>query len=184
MAIQTFKWSLDRYHAAISNGLIQADDRLELLRGDLIVMSPEGEPHAYYSSEIGDYLRRSLGNRAKIRENHPITLPNDSEPEPDIAVVQPLGQEYLSHHPYPENIFWLIEFSQSSLEKDLDLKKAIYAEANIQEYWVVSLTPAKLYVFRNPVQADYTSKLILTVGTISPLSFPELQIEVQRCMNV
>ncbi|MEL7036633.1 MAG: Uma2 family endonuclease [Cyanobacteria bacterium J06592_8] len=183
MTIATFKWSLDRYHEAIAKGTIRKGDRIELLRGDLVLMSPEREPHAYYSSEVADYLRALLGNQAKIRESHPITLPNNSEPEPDIAVVQPLGREYLNHHPYPENIFWLIEFSKSSLEKDLGLKKSIYAEAKIQEYWVIDLKELEIKVFRNPDQNDYRSELTLKTGTLSPLAFPDIEIDIQQLID-
>jgi len=75
------------------------DDRpVELLHGEIVQMSPEGEPHAYFSTEAGDYLSRLLGNRALVSPAKPITLPNDSEAEPDIAIVECLGREYLSHH--------------------------------------------------------------------------------------
>ncbi|MCG5059323.1 MAG: Uma2 family endonuclease [Limnoraphis sp. WC205] len=183
MTVTLFKWSLDRYHEAIAKGSIREDDRIELLRGDLVVMSPEREPHAYYSRSVSDYLRELLGSQAQISEGHPITLPNNSEPEPDIAIVQPLAKEYLDHHPYPENIFWIIEFSQTSLEKDLGLKKSIYAQAKIQEYWVVNLNNTELKVFRNPINDDYTSELTLITGTISPLAFPDILIEVQQLIN-
>ncbi|EAW36650.1 Uma2 family endonuclease [Lyngbya sp. PCC 8106] len=180
MTVTMFKWSLDRYHEALAKGSIREDDRIELLRGDLVVMSPEREPHAYYSRSVGDYLREQLRTQAQISEGHPITLPNNSEPEPDIAIIQPLGKEYLNHHPYPENIFWIIEFSNTSLEKDLGLKKSIYAEAKIQEYWVVNLKGLELKVFRNQSHDNYTEELTLTTGTISPLPFPDILIEVQQ----
>ena len=83
-------------------------------------MAPESEPHAYSSDEAGEYLTYLLGDRAKVRQAKPITLLNSqSEPEPDIAVVQWLGREYCQHHPYPENIFLAIEYADSSLKKDL-----------------------------------------------------------------
>ncbi|MHC5731504.1 MAG: Uma2 family endonuclease, partial [Nostoc sp.] len=117
--------------------------------------SPEGEPHAYCSHESAEYLADLLGKRAAIRQAKPITLPNDSEPEPDIAIVQPLGREYREHHPYPENILWLIEYANSSLEKDLETKSKIYAEAGILEYWVVNLKKLHLVVFREILDGEY-----------------------------
>ncbi|NJL86685.1 MAG: Uma2 family endonuclease [Leptolyngbyaceae cyanobacterium SM1_1_3] len=126
MALATYKWTIEHYHQAVAAGLFE-ESLVELLRGDLVVMPPEGEPHAYYNSEAGDYIRALLGTRAKIREAYPITLPNDSEPIPDLAIVKPLGAAYLSHHPYPGDIFWLIEFSNTTLSKDLSEKKDIYS---------------------------------------------------------
>lgn len=84
---------------------ILSDRKVELLNGEIVEIFAEGEPHAYCSHEAAKYLINLLGNRATIRQAKPITLLNDSEPEPDIAIVQPLGREYRQHHPYPENIF-------------------------------------------------------------------------------
>jgi Uma2 family endonuclease len=147
-------------------------------------MSPEGEPHAYFSSEAGEYLTRLLGDRAMIRQSKPITLPNESEPEPDIAVVQRLGREYLEHHPYPEQIFWLIEYSDSSLDKDLQTKSKIYAEVGILEYWVVNLKKRQVVVFREPEDGEYASKVTLNGGTIYPLAFPDVAVSVDAIVSV
>lgn len=182
MTITTYKWTIERYHQAIDAGLFD-DEPVELLRGDIIVMPPERETHAYYNSEVGDYLRTLLGLRVKIREAHPITLPNDSEPAPDLAIVKPLGAVYLEHHPYPDNIFWLIEFSLATLSKDLNEKKAVYSEASIAEYWVVNLKDRELTIFRDLENSRYTTEETFTTGFVSPLAFPDVQIQVQRLMN-
>ena len=77
--ITAYKWTIERYHQAIALGLFD-DQPVELLRGDIIVMPPEGKSHAYYNSEVRDYLRALLGDRAKVREAHPITLPTNLNP--------------------------------------------------------------------------------------------------------
>jgi Uma2 family endonuclease len=182
MTVTPYKWTLDRYHQAIDAGLFD-DQPIELLRGELIVMPPEREPHAYYNSEVGDYLRALLGTRAKIREAHPITLPNDSEPVPDLAIVQPLGAVYLEHHPYPSDIFWLIEFSKATLSYDLTVKRSIYAEAGISEYWVVNLNDNELKVFRDLDQGNYTTEATYKSGAISPRAFTDIEISVQRLVH-
>jgi Uma2 family endonuclease len=115
--LTTAKWTLDDYHRMIDVGIL-VDRRVELLYGEIVEIAPEGTPHSYYSDESATCLRTLLGNRARVREAKPITLPNTSEPEPDLAIVEPLGTVYLEHHPYPENIFWLIEFSNTSLTLD------------------------------------------------------------------
>jgi Uma2 family endonuclease len=182
MNITIAKWTIADYHSMIEAGILR-DRKVELLKGEIVEMSPEGEPHAYCSSEAGDYLASLLGEVAKIRHAKPITLPNDSEPEPDIAIVQPLGREYREHHPYTENIFWLIEYSNTSLEKDLEAKSKIYAEAGISEYWVVNLKKSHLIVFREPLDGEYSTKLTLTIGTISSLAFPNISVAVDRIIN-
>ncbi len=182
MTVTTAKWSLADYHRMIQAGILD-DRRVELLQGEIIEMSPEGESHAYSSSEAAEYLADTLGKQVTVRQAKPITLPNNSEPEPDIAIVQRLGREYRSHHPYPQNIFWVIEYSDSSLEKDLELKSKIYAEAGILEYWVVNLKTLELVIFREPQNREYTSKMVLTGGSIQPLSFPGVILSIEAILN-
>jgi Uma2 family endonuclease len=183
MTVTTYKWTIERYHRAIEAGIFD-NQPIELLRGDLIVMPPEREPHAYYNTEAADYLRILLGERVKIRDAKPVTLPNNSEPVPDVAIVKPLGEVYLEHHPYPEDIFWVIEFSNATLSKDLGEKKEIYAEAGIVEYWVVNLKTPQLQVFRDIENGQYTTELTLTTGTIAPLAFPDVFVRVERLIGV
>ncbi len=87
-------------------------------------MPPEGPLHAQLSTDAGDYLRSLVGEKALVRDAKPITIPEtSSEPEPDLAIVQPLRQLYRTRHPYPENVFWVIEYANTSLSKDLDTKR-------------------------------------------------------------
>lgn len=182
MTVTTAKWTLEDYHCMIEVGLLEAR-RVELLNGEIVEMPPESPEHAYLGDEVGKYLRDLLGDRAQVREGHPITLLNDSEPEPDLAIVRPLGQIYRQRHPYAKDIFWLIEFSNTSLAKDLDAKRKTYATAEIQEYWVVDLPHRQLKVFRAPREGDYASELTLTTGEISPLAFPDITISVQLFLD-
>lgn len=182
MTVTLVKWTEDEYHRIIAAGILD-ERRVELLKGEIVEMPPEGEPHAYFSSEAGEYLTRLLGERAMIRHSKPITLPNNSEPEPDIAIVQRLGREYLQHHPYPNNIFLLIEYSDSSLDKDLEIKTKVYAEVEILEYWVVNLRRRQLIVFRDSQDGEYASKSTFTEGTIYPLAFPDVAVSVDAIVS-
>ena len=120
----------------------------------------------------------------KVREGHPVTLPNDSEPEPDIAIVRTPNRQYLTHHPYPADIFWLVEYADATLKKDLNEKKRVYAEAGIEEYWVVNLQVPELIVFRDLTIDTYQSETRLATGNISPLSFPDIQIDVTKLFTI
>ena len=172
MTVVAAKWTLEEYHQMIASGVLD-NRRVELIRGEIIEIAPEGQPNAYSVSESGEYMSQLLGEKAKIRYGHPITLPNQSEPEPDIAVVRRLGAEYFSHHPYPENIFWLIEHSNTSLDKDLNLKSCAYAEAKIKEYWIVNIPAASLIVFREPLNGQYQTQSTYTGGSIRALAIPK-----------
>lgn len=183
-AVITAKWTIEDYHRMIAAGILD-DRRVELLNGEIVEMPPEGTPHAAYSQNAGDYLRSLLGDRVRIREAKPITLPpNASEPEPDIAIVVPHPVAvYVQHHPYPEDIFWLIEYSDSSLKKDLEVKPETYAAAGIREYWVINLKAKELIVFRSPTAAIYQSKQTFTSGSISPLAFQDVSVSVQQLFS-
>jgi Uma2 family endonuclease len=179
MSTTIAKWTIEQYHELVNTGVL-ADRQVELLAGNIIEMAPEGMSHAVYCSDAVDYLKQLLGAQAKVREAHPITLPNDSEPEPDIAVVMPAASRYLDHHPYPADIFWLIEYADSTLIKDLTTKQTIYAQAGILEYWVVNLQASELIVFRGLGNEGYTTESRFSTGNIAPVSFPHIQIAVRR----
>jgi Uma2 family endonuclease len=182
-AVTPYRWTVDRYHRAVEAGVFEGQ-HIELLAGELIEMSPEGVPHAGLSSDTADYLREQLGKQVKVREAKPITLPDDSEPEPDLAIVKPLGEVYRTkRHPYVEDIFWVIEYANTSLNKDLQLKDKIYAGAGIPEYWVINLKDRELIVFRDPADNVYQSTTVTTRGVICPQSFPTVQIDVARLIG-
>lgn len=182
MSVAIAKWTIDDYHHMMAAGILD-NRQVELLKGEIVEMPPEGESRAYFSSEAGEYLMRLLDNRAMVRFSKPITLANNSEPEPDLAIVQRLGREYLEHHPYAENVFWLIEYSDSSLGKDLEIKSKVYAEVKIGEYWVVNLQKRELVVFREPHDGEYASISTGNGGTIHPLAFPDLAVSVNLIVS-
>lgn len=182
-AIAPYRWAIDRYHRAVKAGVFD-DQPIELLDGELFEMSPEGIPHAGLSSDGADYLRERLGSQVKVREAKPITLPDDSEPEPDIAIVRPLGDIYKAErHPYAADVFWVVEYADTSLEKDLQLKTKIYARAAILEYWVVNLRTRELIVFRDPTDDGYQLQTVVSSGLVYPISFSGIGIDVIRLIR-
>jgi len=175
------KWTVTDYHQMIAAGIL-VDRAVELLQGDIVEMSPEGPLHYFLADSGAAYLRTVLADRAYIRFNGPITLTH-SEPEPDLAMVQPPRERYQTQHPTPPDIFWLIEIAQSSLLKDLEDKRRIYAAANIPEYWVIDVAARCLICFREPQQGDYQQRLELTQGNLSPLAFPTIALSVTRLLQ-
>ncbi|WP_008314809.1 Uma2 family endonuclease [Leptolyngbya sp. PCC 6406] len=183
MTVTTAKWSLDEYHQMIAANIL-AGRRVELLNGEIIEMAPEGPEHAQTSTDAADYLRGLLGARALIREAKPISLPDsNSEPEPDIAIAHPRRELYRTRHPYPEDIFWLIEYANTSWVKDSEVKRPTYAQAGIPEYWIVNLKQRNVTILRQPEAGDYQQVTILAAGTLTPQAFPEIEISVQRLID-
>ncbi|MEM6868964.1 MAG: Uma2 family endonuclease, partial [Cyanobacteria bacterium P01_C01_bin.121] len=140
----------------------------------------EGMPHAHLISSAADYIRERLAGRVKVREAKPITLGDASEPESDLAIVADLGDVYLEHHPYAENIFWLVEYADASLRKDMEVKRKLYGEAGIVEYWVVDLKRMELVVFAGLEQGGYGRRQVWTAGQVMPIAFPEMNFAVDR----
>ena len=130
--ISITKWNVEDYHCMIDAGIIK-DRQVELINGEIIDMSPEGPIHRFLNHRAVKYLRHLLGNLSEVMEAHPITLVN-SEPEPDITIVRSPDTLYLNRHPYPEDIYWIIEIADSTIQKDLGTKKELYANSGIEEY--------------------------------------------------
>lgn len=180
VTVTTAKWTLDEYHRMVAAGIL-SDRRVELLRGDIVEMAPEGPVHADCVNYATHYLAQLLGDRALVRSASPVTLSDRSEPEPDLAIVR--LQRYRERHPYPEDIFWLVEFSNSTLRKDTDIKSAIYAIAGVREYWIADLNAMRLIILREPTAGNYRSCRVQTSGEICPLAFPEIAIAVDRWLG-
>ncbi|MDY6940726.1 MAG: Uma2 family endonuclease [Cyanobacteriota bacterium] len=175
------KWTVEEYHRLIDLAFF-ADRRVELLEGDLVEMPPEGPFQAFLTEGTAEYLRGLLSGLAWVREAHPISLP-DSEPQPDIAIVQLPREQYRSRHPEPEEIFWLVEISRSTLDYDLNEKKQACARAKIPEYWVVNVNAKQLHVFREPSDRSYTIEWVLTEGAIVPLAFLEISVDIVQLLK-
>ena len=182
MTVTTAKWTLADYHRMVETGLLEGR-AVEFLHGEIVEMSPEGAPHAAASSDAGEYLAGLLGARAQVRHAKPITIAaHVSEPEPDLAIVRRMGRSYRHRHPTPADVFWLVEYAQTSLSKDLEEKKRLYADAGIPEYWVVNLRDGTLVVFRQPVHGAYRFEQTLSQGELTPLAFPDWVISVDRLL--
>lgn len=151
------------------------DEHVELLEGAIVHMSPHGPDHDDTVTRLNKVLVRALGDRADVRPQCAFGT-EDSEPEPDLAVVAP--RSYRDAH--PERAFLIIEVSGSSLNKDRGPKARIYASAGVREYWVVNLEARQLEVHRDPRDGSYSRIDILRAGQRVALSeFPDVEIDVE-----
>ncbi|MFM7383724.1 MAG: Uma2 family endonuclease [Microcystaceae cyanobacterium] len=175
MTVILTRWSVADYHRLIATGLLD-EKPVELLKGQLVEMSPESPLHADLNRTLADQLRQKLAGKALISEGKPITLTPDSEPEPDIAVVR-LGS-YRQHHPQATDILLIIEFANSSLAKHTQEKALLYAQQAIADYWVADLANQQLHLYRQPSPSGYQEQQILTEGSIALLAFPEVTLTV------
>ena len=172
-------WTVDEYHRMIAAGILTPHDRVELLDGQIIEMVPQEPPHASTTSSFGNDLVMLFAGKAWVRQQLPITIAPNSEPEPDIAVVKIDPKRYRDRHPTPTDVYLLIEVADSTLNYDRTRKVKAYARAKIPEYWIVDVNQRQLLVFREPQADTYQVEQVLGVtAAIAPLSFPDVTVQL------
>ncbi|MEO0732347.1 MAG: Uma2 family endonuclease [Bacteroidota bacterium] len=140
------RFSVEDYHKMIDIGILGDEDRVELLDGKIIEMSPIGPFHAACVSKLAKFFFRHIANDYSCRQEQPITITVGSEPEPDFIVATYRKDEYATGHPHPQDIHLLIEVADKTLERDRTAKAIIYARAGIPEYWIVNLIDRQLEI--------------------------------------
>lgn len=167
----------EEYDRLVELGFFQ-DERLELLKGRLVLMSPQNAPHATAVRKLNKLLVRLCGDVADVRPQSPILAGEDSEPEPDFAVVEP--SESTNH---PETALLVVEVADSSLTRDRDVKGPIYAEAGYPEYWIVNLPERCVEIYRDPVNGRYrTASTALPGQTVRCVALPRIELEVDQIL--
>lgn len=148
----TRRFTIDKYHRLIDIGFFHEDERIELIRGELVQLVAKGTAHTTCCSNLIEELPKLVANKAKLRCQDPITLPSVSEPEADLVIVKSTDDNYLSGHPQPRDILLLIEIADSSIKYDQDVKIPLYAEAGISDYWIFNLPDNYLETYSEPYQ--------------------------------
>lgn len=177
------RWSRAEYDRLVDQGVFEGEP-LELIGGELIVAEPQGAYHAGSIGRVGDTIRAALPHGFVVRVQAPIALGDDSEPEPDIAVVRGAHDDYLTMH--PTHAILIVEVAESSLGFDRRIKASVYARARIEDYWVVNLVDRVLEVYREPTPDAaapwgwrYRSHDRLTPpATVALLALPDVRVAV------
>jgi Uma2 family endonuclease len=160
------------YESLVERGLL-ADSRVELLLGTLVDMSPQGPLHAEVVRRLAEFFVRQLPTHVYTRVQSPLALADDSEPEPDIAVV-PAG-DYTKAH--PDRALLIVEVADTSLQKDRGVKTALYATAGLPEFWLIDLADRSVEVHRQPTAGRYTNVERIDIGgSLAPAAFPAISI--------
>lgn len=178
------RWTRIEYERLIGVGIFRPGEHLELLGGHLVVSEPQGTLHATAVGLVEDVLRDCFGSGWVVRVQMPIALDEESEPEPDVAVVPGTRQDYAAAHPSRPAL--LVEVAESSLADDRGTKAALYARAGVADYWILNLVDRVLEVCRAPVTAEgqpfswrYRDTAVLRPGaSIAPLARPDAVVEV------
>ena len=156
-------FTVSEYYAMASAGVLHENDRVELIRGQIIPMSPIGSRHATCVDRLARMFILGVGDEATVRIQNPIRLSAHSEPEPDLSLLE-RKRVYASRHPRPDEVLLVIEVADTTLDYDQQVKALLYAEEGIQEYWIVNLEEEGLEVYRQPGPDGYAETMTLQRG--------------------
>jgi Uma2 family endonuclease len=165
-------------------GILGEDERVELLDGELVEMSPIGSRHAACVNRLNLLLVEALHGRAIVAVQNPVRLGAHSEPQPDVAVLRPRADYYAEGHPRPADILLLVEVAETSIDEDRDRKLPLYAAAGVAEVWIVDLASRVVDCFRRPSAAGYRLRQRNMAGdTLAPEAMPGVTIAVEDIMG-
>lgn len=174
--------SVADYHRMAEAGILTDRDRVELIEGEIITMSPAGSPHAGTVKRLNRLFVRAVGDRAVVSVQDPVQLGDDSEPEPDIALLVPRGDDYTAAHPSAADVLLVVEVADSSLQYDRRVKRVLYARHGIPEMWIVNVEAGVVEVYRHPTADGYAASetagrdAMLTVAALPGLAIPTREI--------
>jgi Uma2 family endonuclease len=178
------KFTVGQYHQMIESGILTARDRVELLNGEIIEMSPVGRRHAACVDRLTELLILQLAGKAIVRAQNPIRLSDDSEPQPDIAILRRREDFYATGHPQPEDIFLVIEVADTTVAFDHEIKIPTYAQDNIAVVWLIDLNAEVVEVFQEPTAQGYLKHQRSQRGQSLMLpNFSDIEIEVDRILD-
>jgi len=177
--VEAHRWTRQEYDRLVERGSLPAGKRVELVEGVIYDMTPQNSLHATGFRKVQQALGVAfpLASGFEIRGQLPLALSEDSEPEPDVAVVLGSIDDFLESH--PTTALLVVEVADSSLLHDRKKKIPLYARSGIQESWLLNLVRRVLEVYRDPRDGVYQTRTILRAGaSVSPLGRPEAVIAV------
>lgn len=163
--------TVEQYHEMARTGILLDGDPIELLEGWLVRKMTKNPLHSASTAKTRRQMESVVPEGWSVDAQEPITT-DDSEPEPDVAVIRGLREDYTDRHPAPSEVGLLVEIADTSLERDRTWKKRVYAAARIPVYWIVNLVDREVEVFTGPSgpcqQPDYSSRRLFRLGDEIP----------------
>lgn len=181
-------WTVKQFQRLYEQGFFEPGERVELIEGQIVPMSPQNPPHSRGVTWTNMVLTRECSSTHVVRVQLPLDLTPWSEPEPDFALVSYDDMRAAVAHPTSADL--IVEVAESSLEYDRDEKASLYARVGIQDYWILNVRHDRLEVYRSPVAAPdrifehYYENIAFyePTETVSPLVRPDVHIVVQSLL--
>ena len=174
------RFTVDDFERMVESGILTAEDRVELIDGQVVEMSPIGMKHGAAVDSAAEFFITSCKGRAKVRIQGPVRFGDGSQVQPDLALLRPRGDFYASRYPQAEDVLLLIEVADSSILLDRNQKVPIYAREGVSEVWLVNLLNDTVETFRRPQNGAYADQSVVQRGSVlSPLALPDLRVRVE-----
>ena len=185
MALAVHRFTVDDIQRMVRAGILQEDDRVELLDGQLLEMSPINPPHASCVKRLaGLWAPLAVARRATLSIQDPVVLTQHEAPQPDVALLRHRPDGYGTRNPGPADTLLVIEVADSSVQHDRQDKLPRYAAAGIQEAWLVNLPGDAVEICREPREGHYGDVRAARRGeTIAPLAFPDVALGVDEIVG-
>lgn len=186
MSVQllTRKFTVEQYHKMAESGILTEDDRVELIRGEIVEMTPIGRRHAACVNRLNELFILRPGQAVTVGVQNPVELYDISEPQPDVALLRRCDDFYAERHPQPSDIFLLVEVADTTAETDRVVKLPLYAENGIAEVWLVDINEQCVEVYREPAPTGYRNVQKFQRGqTLSIQAFPDIHITVDEILG-
>lgn len=175
--LRRYKLTCQQYHLMVETGVLNEDDRTELIRGEIIDMSPIGTKHNACIARLNEFFVTKLHGKAIIWVQSSLRLDPHSEPQPDLLLLKPRLDFYEEELPKPSDVLLIIEVADSSISYDRDVKVPLYAEAGIEEFWLVDINNRILTSYTSPTTDGYAKSHRYRSGDSIPiLAFPDVAI--------
>ena len=178
-------FTIDDYFRMAEAGILVEDDRVELIRGEIVEMAPIGSRHAATVDRLNRLLSRLVGDDAIVRVRNPLRLESqESSPQPDISLLEPRADYYANQHPTAADTLLVIEVADSSADIDRQVKAPLYAEAGVRELWIVVLSEEVVETYRDPAGGRYTAIQSFRRGDqLSPQALPGVTLTVEQILG-
>jgi Uma2 family endonuclease len=176
--VQRRRFTVEEYYRMAEVGILGPTDRVELIEGEIVQISPISHLHSACVVALGEALKHAFGDRGLLSPQNPLRLPRDTVPQPDVVFLRPPLSQYWARLPQPEDVLLLVEVAET-YRYDREVKVPLYARAGIPEVWIVDLNHNVVEVFRMPSPTGYGSIVrIERNGTIAPVAIPDVVVTV------
>jgi len=185
VVLRRYRFTVDEYERLGQAGVLTQCDRVELLDGDIVEMTPIGDRHASVVARLNSLFAARLGGRVIVWPQNPVRLRVvRSMPQPDVVLLRPRADFYSSGKPGPDDVLLLIEVMDTSAETDRRVKLPLYARAGIVETWLVDLTTDSVETFRRPTTPGYGENATFQRGQrLAARAFPDLVLNVDDLLG-